>query len=74
MMNFKIGDRVVYSSAASINQPATVINIDIAKNAADNYIPWITLEFYLDGIRRTARLAAIPQNLKMMKIRKLETV
>lgn len=70
-MDFRIGDKVVYSSAASINQPATVIDIDIAKNAADNYIPWITLEFYLDGIRHAARLAAIPSNLAMMKVKKV---
>ena len=71
MMDFKIGDKVVYSSAASIDQPATVVNIDIAKNAADNYIPWITLEFELFDELRRARIAAIPTNLKMMKVKKV---
>ena len=71
MMDFKIGDKVVYSSNLSSNQPATVVNIDIAKNAAGNHIPWITLEFELFDKWRRARIAAIPTNLKMMKVRKV---
>lgn len=80
MMDFKIGDNIVYDSAAAKNLPATIVNIDIAKNAAGDHIPWITVEFdnisYGDARYPSApekarcRLAAIPCNIKIMKIRK----
>ena len=80
MMDFRIGDNIVYDSAAALNLPAKIINIDIAKNAAGDHIPWITVEF--DNIsygdprypnapkKASCRLAAIPSNIKIMKIRK----
>lgn len=69
--DFVIGDKIVYSCATAKNLTAEVIGIDYAKNAANKVIPWITVEFYLKGIRHAARLAAIPTNIAMMKIRKV---
>lgn len=74
MMDFKVGDKVVYSSAMSIYETATVKEIYIAKNAADEYIPWLILEVPFNGVIHTAQIAATPENIAKMKVSKLETV
>lgn len=72
MIDLKIGDKIVYDCAVQKNAEATVTNIDIAKNAAGNHIPWLTLEF-VDSNKdlRKARIAGISTNLKMMKVCKV---
>lgn len=80
MDNLKIGDKVVYSSAAGLHKPAVVKNIDLARNGTGDLIPWVTLEMDNPNYRispnapekMTARFAAIESYLKIMKVRKVE--
>lgn len=80
MDKLKIGDKVVYSSAAGLHKPAVVKNIDLGRNGNGDLIPWITLEMDNPNYRvspnapekMTARIAGLETNLKMMKVRKVE--
>jgi hypothetical protein len=68
MENIKVGNKVGWSSAAGYLE-GYVRNIVISKNAANQLVPWIDIEYPTAPWKTsTTRLCATDSNLKMMKV------
>lgn len=63
-MKLEIGNKITWVSAAG-KLNGTIKNIVLAKNAADQVVPWIDVAY---GDNRSARLCAIDSNLKQLKV------
>jgi len=72
-MNLNINDTVSWSSAAG-NLEGVITNICLNLNAAEQTVPWIDIQVInKQGRAYSVRLCATHQNLKMMRVTKLET-
>jgi len=72
-MNLNINDAVSWSSSAG-NLEGVIINICLNLNAADKVVPWIDIAcLNKEGRVYSVRLCGTDQNLKMMRVAKIET-
>ena len=68
MNSIKIGDVVGWSSMAGYKE-GVVKNIVLSKNAANQIVPWIDIEYkFARNCYNEVRLCATEQNLKMMQV------
>ena len=63
-MKLEIGNRITWVSAAG-RLVGTIKNIVLAKNAADQVVAWIDVEY---GSSRSVRLCGVDSNLKQLKV------
>ena len=73
-MNLNINDTVSWSCAAG-DLEGVITNICLNLNAADQIVPWIDITVgQIAGCAYSVRLCATEQNLKMMRVAKVELV
>ena len=71
-MNLNINDTVTWSCSAG-NLEGVITNICLNLNAADQTVPWIDIKVINDqGRAYGVRLCGTEQNLKMMRVAKVE--
>jgi hypothetical protein len=71
-MNLNIDDTVTWSCAAG-DMEGVITNICLNLNAADQTVPWIDIQaINKQGWMFSTRLCATEQNLKMMRVAKVE--
>jgi hypothetical protein len=71
-MNLNINDTVSWSSAAGALE-GVITNICLNLNAANQIVPWIDIQtINKQGRMFMTRLCATDQNLKMMRVAKVE--
>lgn len=66
-MNLAIGTKIRWESSIGV-QRGTIKNIVLDKNAADQTVPWIDVEYLIALHSITVRLCATDSNLKMMRV------
>lgn len=72
-MNLNINDTVSWSSSAGVLE-GVITNISLNLNAANQTVPWIDiLVGQIAGHDYSVRLCATHQNLKAMRVAKIET-
>jgi len=72
-MNLNINDNISWSSAAG-DLEGVITNITLNLNAANQVVPWIDVKIdEINGHDISVRLCATHNNLKMMRVAKLET-
>ena len=72
-MNLNINDNIYWSSAAGALE-GVITNITLNLNAANQVVPWIDVKIdEINGHDISVRLCATHNNLKMMRVAKLET-
>jgi hypothetical protein len=71
-MKLNINDTISWSSAIG-NLKGVIINISLSLNAAKRVVPWIDIKT-IDkrGYIYTVRLCGADENLKMMRVAKVE--
>ena len=68
-MKLNIGDKISWVSAqGKLN--GTIKNIVLAENAAEKTVPWIDIVY---GDNNGVRICATDSNLKMMKVKLVDT-
>ena len=70
-MNLNVNDTVTWSSSAGILK-GVITNICLNLNAANQVVPWIDVNVDIAGRDYSVRLCATHQNLKAMRVTKLE--
>jgi hypothetical protein len=70
-MKLNINDTITWSSAAG-KLTGTIKNIALAENAAEKIVPWIDV-LYGENNCNGVRLCATHSNLKMMKVKLVDT-
>ena len=70
-MKLNIGDKISWTSAAG-KLTGTIKNIVLAENAAEKTVPWIDV-LYGENDCNGVRLCATDSNLKMMKVKLVDT-
>lgn len=76
MIKLNVGDVVKFDSAAKRNRVCTVKSFHTGKNALNETIDWVVLEWPQRApngkmFMATVRLAYLDQNMKMMNVRKV---
>ena len=65
--DIRVGDRVRWESAAGVLR-GQIISIDLAQNANQELIPWITIETFVNGLEKRVRLCGTYDYIRMMKL------
>lgn len=65
--DIRVGDRVRWESAAGVLR-GQIISIDLAQNANQELIPWITIETFVNGLEKRVRLCGTYGYIRMMKL------
>jgi len=65
--DIRVGDRVRWESAAGVLR-GQIISIDLAQNANQELIPWITIETFVNGLEKRVRLCGTYGYVRMMKL------
>ena len=65
--DIRVGDRVRWESAAGVLR-GQIISIDLAQNANQELIPWITIETFVNGLEKRVRLCGTYGYVRLMKL------